>query len=211
MPEGFYFGSALRPEQSSDPVAALYLSLVTVATLGFGDIVPADPVLRVLAPLQALLGFVLLTAAISWVLQVYPALGRRRSVARRLSILRSQGATEVLATGAPAVASRMLDSVTEGVIQVETDFLQYAESYYFGEEERGLSLAATLPYALEMAEAGRQSPSPEVRLAADVLAEAVETLARRLDSGYLKTGAPAGEVLTANASDHGQETVSSAR
>lgn len=117
----------------------------------------------------------------------------------------------MLATGAPAVASRMLDSVTEGVIQVETDFLQYAESYYFGEEERGLSLAATLPYALEMAEAGRRSPSPEVRLAADVLAEAVETLARRLDSGYLKTGAPAGEVLTAYASDHGQETVSSAR
>lgn len=205
MPEGFYFGSPLSPEQSSDPLAALYLSLVTVATLGFGDIIPADPVLRVLAPLQALLGFVLLTAAISWVLQVYPALGRRRSVARRLSILRSQGATEVVATGAPAVASRMLDSVAEGMIQVETDLLQYAESYYFGEEDRGLSLAATLPYAQELAEAGRRSTSVEVRLAAGVLGEAVDTLARRLDSDYLRTGAPVTEVLVAYAADHGHE------
>lgn len=79
MPEGFNFGSSLDPHRSSDAVATLDLSLATVGTLGFGDILPADPVLRVLAPVQALLGFVLLTAAISWVLQVYPALGRPRA------------------------------------------------------------------------------------------------------------------------------------
>ena len=28
----------------------------------------------------------------------------------------------------------MLEAVTDGLIQVETDFLQYAESYYFLEE-----------------------------------------------------------------------------
>lgn len=126
MPEGFYFGSALSPEQSSDALAALYLSLVTLATLGFGDVTPADPGLRLLTPFEALFGFVLLTAAISWILQVYPALGRRRSVAKRLSILRSGQATDVVAGGEPCVASRMLEAVTEGVIQVETDLLQYA-------------------------------------------------------------------------------------
>ena len=205
MPEGFYFGSSLAPAQSSNAVAALYLSLVTVATLGFGDIIPADPVLRVLTPLQALLGFVLLTAAISWVLQIYPALGRRRAVARRLSILRSQDSVNVVATGNPVVASRLLDSVSEGVIQAETDLLQYAESYYFVDAEQGLSLAATLPYALDMAEAGRRSGSPEVRLAGGVLAEAVETLARRLDSAYLKDGGTVREVLVTYATDHGHQ------
>jgi len=205
MPQGFYFGSALRPEQSSDVLAALYLSLVTVATLGFGDIVPANPVLRLLTPFQALLGFVLLTAAISWILQVYPALGRRRSVAKRLSILRSRSSTDVVARGDACVASRMLEAVTDGVIQAETDFLQYAESYYFLEEDEELSLAANLPHALKMAEAGARSSSREVRLAADMLTAAVESLALRLDRTYLKSGSSAQAVLSSYAADHGYD------
>ena len=205
MSDGFYFGSALRPEQSSDALTALYLSLVTVATLGFGDVTPADPVLRLLAPFEALLGFVLLTAAISWILQVYPALGRRRSLAKRLSLLQSSHATAVVAGGEPCVASRMLDAVTDGTIQAETDLLQYAESYYFIEEEEELSLAATLPHALELAEAGRTSSSREVQLAADMLTAAVESLALLLDRAYLKTGSATPEVLASYGADHGFE------
>lgn len=203
VPEGFYFGSAPSPEQSSDALTALYLSLVTVTTLGFGDVTPADPVLRLLTPFEALLGFVLLTAAISWILQVYPALGRRRSIAKRLCILQSTHASDVVSGGEPCVASRMLDAVTDGLIQAETDFMQYAESYYFLEEEEGLSLAATLPYALEIAEAGRRSSSREVHLNADMLAAAVESLASRLDRTYLRTGSAAPEVLASYGADHG--------
>ena len=203
MPEGFFFGSDLTPEQSSDPVAALYLSLVTVATLGFGDIIPADPVLRLLTPFEALFGFVLLTAAISWILQVYPALGRRRSVAKRLSILRSLQSTDVVAGGDAWVASRMLESVTGGLIQAEMDFLQYAESYYFVEDDAELSLAATLPFAMKLAGAGERSASCEVRHAADMLTAAVESLARQLDRAYLKTGSAAPDVLSSYAADHG--------
>lgn len=203
MPDGFYFGSALQPQRSSDSITALYLSLVTVATLGFGDIMPADPVLRLLTPFEALLGFVLLTAAISWVLQVYPALGRRRSVAKRLSILQAKDSTEIVAGGEACVATRVLETVTEGLIQVETDFLQYAESYYFLEEDEALSLPATLPYALELAEAGSHSPSREVRHAADVLDAAVRSLARRLDDSYLRTGSDPRAVISLYAADHG--------
>lgn len=203
MPQGFYFGSALKPEQSSDPLAALYLSLVTVATLGFGDIIPADPVLRLLGPFEALFGFVLLTAAISWILQVYPALGRRRSVAKRLSLLRSRQAADVVVDGDPRIASRMLEAVTDGVIQADTDLLQYAESYFFIEDEETLSLAATLPYALTMAEAGIGSSSREVRLAAEMLTSAVESLASRLDRVYLRTGSATPDVLASYAADHG--------
>jgi Ion channel len=204
-PQGFNFASALRPEESSNALTALYLSLVTLATLGFGDVSPADPVLRLLTPFEALLGFVLLTVAISWILQVYPALGRRRSVAKRLNILQSSHATDVVAGGEPCVASRILDAVTEGVIQAETDLLQYAESYYFLEEDQELSLAATLSYALELAEAGRESSSREVHLSAGMLTAAVESLALRLDRAYLKTGSPAPDVLASYSADHGFE------
>jgi Ion channel len=202
MPEGFNYGSSLTPERSSGPLAALYLSLVTVATLGFGDILPASPALRVLAPVQALVGFVLLTAAISWVLQVYPALGRRRAFARRLSAMRSHGSREVVRTGDAGIATRMLDSVTEAVSQVESDLLQYAESYYFSEQDRALSLAAALPYTLELVGAGEQSEAREVRVAARVLAEAVTALSDRLDQTYLHTGGTTDQVLAAFAADH---------
>lgn len=205
MPEGFNYASSVALDRSSDANAALYISLVTVATLGFGDILPADAVLRVLAPVQALVGFVLLTAAISWVLQIYPALGRRRSFARRLSAMRAQDAQEVVRTGEAGIATRMLDSVTEGVAQVESDLLQYAESYYFSEQDRALSLAAALAYSVELVDAGRQSEWSEVRVAAAVLDEAVTALAGQLDSSYLHTGGTTERVLRAFAADHGHD------
>ncbi len=203
MPDGFYFGSSLRPEQSSDVLAALYLSMVTVATLGFGDIIPRDPALRLLTPLEALLGFVLLTAAISWVLQIYPALGRRRAAAKRLSVLRSSHSTDLLVGGDPSVATQWLDSVTDGVIQAEVDYMQYAESYYFLEKEEEMSLPAMLPYAREMVRAGSRSPAAEVRVAADMLDASVEGLALRLDGSFLRTGGSTEQVLAAYAADHG--------
>nr|WP_281360133.1 potassium channel family protein [Isoptericola halotolerans] len=67
-------------------VDALYLSLVSLTTVGYGDITPLTPWLRIAAPVEGLLGFALLTAAVSWVLQVYPALTRRR-VRRMGSVL----------------------------------------------------------------------------------------------------------------------------
>ena len=88
MPDGFAYSSELNPAERHDVFDALYLSLVTVGTLGFGDIVPTSPVLRLLVPLEALFGFMLLTAAVSWVLQIYPALHRRRVLALQLSTLR---------------------------------------------------------------------------------------------------------------------------
>ncbi len=187
MPQGFYFGTSLRPADSSDAVASLYLSLVAVATLGFGDIVPSAPLLRFAIPLQALIGFVLLTASISWILQIYPALARRRQVARRLMIMAATRATEVVTSGEVSVAALLLDSVTVGVTTVDVDFVQYGETYYFRENERDVSLAAQLPYVLELVAAGRAAQGPEVRHAAEMLGEAATNLASRLERTYLRT------------------------
>lgn len=111
MPQGFFFFAPLQPATSSDWLASVYLSMVAVATLGFGDIVPADPFLRLATPLQPMVGFILLTAAISWVLQIYPALAQRRTLAQRLAMLASTGADTVAASGEPSVAYQMLDAV----------------------------------------------------------------------------------------------------
>ncbi|WP_405772105.1 potassium channel family protein [Streptomyces sp. NBC_00080] len=47
MPEAFSFSGTLKPSEHSGPVDALYLSLVTVATLGLGDIAPSADWLRI--------------------------------------------------------------------------------------------------------------------------------------------------------------------
>ena len=67
-------------------VDSLYASLVAVATLGFGDITPTTSWLRILVPLEALIGFAVLTAGLSWVLSVYPVLHRRSSFAQTVMI-----------------------------------------------------------------------------------------------------------------------------
>ena len=41
QPDGFVFGSSLDPTSRAGLLDAVYLSTVTLATLGFGDIVPA--------------------------------------------------------------------------------------------------------------------------------------------------------------------------
>jgi hypothetical protein len=203
MPDGFYFGSSLEPTvSSSDIVASLYLSIVAVATLGFGDILPATPVLRIVVPLEALVGFVLLTAGISWGLQLYPALIRRRALARRLRTMARCGAAEVVERGEASVAVQHLEGVRSGLATIEMDLLQYAESYFFREVQSDLSLAATLSCVVNLVEAGERSSASEVRNAAAMLASALDELLTLLRREYLGEVEGREKTLAAFARDH---------
>ncbi|WP_149361418.1 potassium channel family protein [Lolliginicoccus suaedae] len=202
MPAGFAFSSSLQPAASSDPLAALYLSLVTVATLGFGDITPVLPALRVLVPIQALLGFWLFTAAVTWVLQVYPALRRRRTVARELALMAASSSEEVISTGQASIAAQWLVSVADALATVEMDLAQYGETYYFRESAADESFAATLAYVPRLLEAGLGSAAFEVRCAARRLDDQMERLARRLGNEYLHGATAPREVCLALAADH---------
>jgi hypothetical protein len=53
---------------------ALYTSVVTLSTLGFGEVTPTAPLFHALAGLEALIGFTLLTLTISYILNVYSVL-----------------------------------------------------------------------------------------------------------------------------------------
>ncbi len=88
LPEGFILQTGLSPSSQGGSLDTLYPTLVTLTTSRYGDVVPTSDPLRVLAPLGGLVGFALLTAALSWVLSIYPALGRRRSLAREATLLR---------------------------------------------------------------------------------------------------------------------------
>ncbi|MEU8570725.1 potassium channel family protein [Streptomyces pathocidini] len=202
LPGSFSFAAGLQPAEHAGLVDAVYISLVTVSTLGLGDIAPAEPWLRIIAPLEALVGFALLTATVSWVLEIYPALTRRRSLALRLSQLQrndpSPGQLD-----SPAGAA-VLHGLAEEVARVSVDFLQYAESYYFHDGAGRISLAARVRYAAELADHGSTARLAEVRFAAALLGTALEDLAVVLDERFLHNGGTAREVYRAYAEDHGR-------
>src|SRR3954465_3743867 len=127
--------------------------MVTLGTLGFGDIVPTEEWLRIAVPVQALLGFALLTAAVTWVLQIYPALPRRRSLAIRLSLLRRADAVRVLSEEDVPMAANLLEDLAGEVVQARVDLTQYAETYYFRDGEASASLAANIGTAVQLASA----------------------------------------------------------
>ncbi len=204
MPDDFYFGSPLAPGMSSDVLASLYLSVVTVATLGLGDILPATPLLRIVVPAEALVGFVLLTAGISWILQLYPALIRRRALARRLTTMGRCQAADVVETGEPSVAVQYLEGVRGELATIEMDLVQYAESYYFREVRPDTSLAASLSCVADLVAAGERASAPEVRNAARMLAAALDELLALLRREHLGEVGGAAETMAAFAADHQQ-------
>ena len=125
-------------------VEALHTSLVTITTLGFADVIPHAGWLRVVAPLEALLGFGLLSASISWLLLIYPAISRRRSLAYEVSLLvEAEGQTGVaLERLEPASAAGIYAELTSRLVAVERDLVSFPISYYFAELDERFALAA---------------------------------------------------------------------
>ena len=204
LPDAFSYAVGLDPAARNDFLDAVYLSLTTTTTLGYGDVVPTVGWLRLAVPLQAVIGFSLLTAAVSWVLQVYPALNRRRALATRLTALQQSGVHDALRVADSPATAVVLHDLAGRVGQVRVDLTQYAETYYFRAEDNSSSLPATLPYALNLASIGERSARADLRLAAADLRCALADLAGFLGQDFLRTGGSVEELLAAYAEDHGQ-------
>ena len=204
MPGGFRFAPGV--EAASPFVNALNVSLVTLTTLGFGDVTPTSDALRLILPLEALLGFGLLSASISWLVSIYPALSRRRSLAYEISLLRAAEAEGDVALDAltPDAAERLLAELTSRLIAVERDLVHFPISYYFSAEDPRFSLPVAAPYLLELARRGMdEAQSNLVRFRARLLMQAIDDLARTTATRFHGSGATTPEeLLRAYARDH---------
>jgi hypothetical protein len=203
MPEGFTLQSGVDPTHPF--VDSLYTSMVTLATVGFGDITPGGPLLRVLTPVEALIGFGLLTASISWLLSIYPVLNRRRSLAYETNLLldseRELG-TSVLELGGSSAES-IYSELTSRLVGVERDMATFPIAYYFATADERFSLPATLPALLDLARRGTGDAQPAgVRLRATMLREAIDDLAHALTPFHGAGGDSTDELLAAYARDH---------
>lgn len=180
-----------------------YFSIQIMTTLGLGDVMPKTDSLRILATLQALIGLALLTASVSSIVLIYPALGRMRLLARRITILIRATKQTGIRFVSPDSAGALAD-LANAVIQTRVDFIHFPVVYYFHSDHRRSSLAATLPKLLEFVKAGAEiQESERVQLAAAVLRGALDDLALILDDRFLHTKSkdPA-IVFRAYAKDH---------
>ena len=204
VPEGFHRAGSTA---GGDVVEALNVSLVTLTTLGFGDVTPNAAWLRLVLPIEALVGFGLLSASISWLLLIHPALARRRSLAYEISLLkkaeRETGAT--LAGVEAESAERVFAELTSRLIAVERDLVNFPVSYYFAEGDERFSLAVALPYLQQLAEQGCEAGAPlHTRLQATMLRDAVEDFAATTGARFLGLRSrDTTQLLQAYARDHG--------
>jgi len=203
VPENYLYSEGLDAARYSNLAEAFYISLVTLGTLGFGDVVPSGPWLRFVAPVEALIGFALLTAALSWFGQIYPALAERRALAARLRALRGVDYASHVAELDPASATRTLERLADDITGAHVALVQNAETYYFREVREDASLAVSVPYALEISRRAQDSASREIRLSGAMLSTAAEDFARLLQEQFHGSGETPEEAFTAYAADHG--------
>ena len=206
IPEGFAYSHDIDPADFVAFWEAVYFSGATLTTLGFGDTVPIEPWLRVLAPVEALAGFALLSASATWFLQLHGALARRRSLALRVSQLEEAGFAESLTQTPRPAAAVIIESIAEQIAVARVDYVQSTETYYFRDLDERASLSSALHAAWRIAEAALASPDAEVRHSGAVLDAALRDLAQYLYGAFLggrRTEPPAApEVFERYTADH---------
>lgn len=181
--------------QTGDLTEAIYLSMVSLSTVGYGEIVPATPWLRLVMAAQAVTGFGLLTATVSWILQTYPALSRRRSLAHDLNLFREAAGPLGVSALEPGHAAALLESLARNISTVSIDLLAFNETYYFNETKQRGSLPATLAYAQQLATDALDSTNADLRFSGRMLHAALEDLAEVLRGKFGHEGPTSSEVF----------------
>lgn len=201
----FSYSDQVDPAQLGTLSEALYMSVVVLGTLGLGDVVFSDPVMRFISPVESLIGLTILTAAISWMMQLYPALARRRAWALHVSHLKAARFAEGLGEPAGAGgAAGIVHSLASIAAQVRVDFGQHAESYYFTERDPATCLPSAMQYCAQLADAAERSSDAALRSAGAVLRVSVDDLAGFIRGRFLPRAASGTtESIRATHADHG--------
>lgn len=206
LPEGFIFGPGLDPSQNSGFFDALYISLVNLTSLGYGDISPQSSLLRVLGPVETMFGLGLLTASISWLISIYSAISRRDSLAHEVHLAKEaeERLGEKLVEADPELLESMLASFAEQLIRVRRDVIHFPITHYFRTEDEERALAGLLPFLDSLAgEAGGEDQPHPLRVRAEILRMAIADFAETLRVRVRLPGESTDDTLQHYRSEHG--------
>jgi hypothetical protein len=187
LPE-FHAATGLPEAATRGFGTALYLSAVTLSTCGLGDLAPMGTAVRVMLPMEAFVGFGLVTATLSWILELYPVIARKRALARQVSLVAELEERHgcPLWVLSPEVSEAELSSATTALVDVTGQLLQMPASYYFEPRDARHSLAAQMPRLLACA---RRAQGPEApascRVRGELIQAALDDLAHTLRARFL--------------------------
>src|SRR5262249_25873241 len=171
---------------SSGIVEAMSLSLGALITLSEGTYANVHW-LQILLGVEAVVGFGLLTASVSWLLSIYPVLEARRSVAQRATLLHHaerENRLDMIRDAPHEAQGWILNRGTE-VAGLRNQMAQFPITYYFDMGESPTAFAGALPYLLELSHRASSSKLPSLRLAGTVLGGAVHSFLELLAADFL--------------------------
>lgn len=173
----------------SRAIHCVYFSLGALCTFGTFDLNPRTDWLRLIVAIEGVIGISMITASVSWLVLLYPALERQRYIARHVSLLgeaeKESGLSSVTELGAP-----FLLRLSRELLQVRLDVWLFPISLYFYALQPEFTLAAALPMAQRFALEGMApEQSSEIRLAATQLNISVRELGRTIAERVLHIGA----------------------
>ena len=199
---GFYFST----QATGGFQEALYVSLVTLATLGYGDITPTRPLLRLAAGVEAFIGFALLTSSVTWILSTYPVVSRRRSFAAWITA--EESAAEAAGGWSHVTEEHRAAVLRRTAVQlarIRTDLMQFPITYHFHAASRCDALPYAAPVLLEWANAAQHHASGPIRDAGRAVHASLEQFAAELRGSFLPGGSEGvADTLMAYAADHRQ-------
>lgn len=180
FPANFQLKTANRPSEWNGFWWSFYYSLEMMTTLGLGDIQPNPNWLRILSACHTLIGFSLVTASITWIVLLYPALTRTRTLARKAATF----AETEQQTGVPVVSTGMhnaLAALAEEVIRTRVDLVHFPILFYFYGEDKKASLPHAFFPLMHFAAAGMEPGRDDlVRLASTALHVALGDIAQHI-------------------------------
>ena len=212
LPQAFTFTPGLSPERYATFGGALNVSFASLMTLSAGAY-SKDLWIQLLMGIEAIFGFAILTASISWILSIYPVLEHRRSLAHQATLLHFAEAKDI----------RRLDDISDSDLQQillglasqltthRNELTQFPITYFFYEEDQQTALPGILPYLADIAEQS-VSRSGAAAIAATVLGGAVDDYLKLIAGSFLSTKFTNREdILRAYAEDQKREPVRSPR
>jgi hypothetical protein len=206
LPDGFTFGPGLDPAEHTGFLDALYISLVNLTSLGYGDISPASPGLKLLGPVETMFGLGLLTASISWLISIYGAISRRDSLAHEVHLAKEaeERLGEKLADADPELLEALLASFAEQLIRARRDLIHFPIVHYFRTEDEERALAGLLPFLGSLVdEAGGEERPHSLRVRAEILRMAIDDFAETLRVRLRMPGESTDDTLEHYQSEHG--------
>jgi len=96
----------------------------------------------------------------------------------------------------------LINGVATDITRAHVDMSDYAESYYFRENNKDAALPAMIGFAVDLGNLAATSPNPDVRLCGNILLNSLADFSEMLATRFLRTHEASADLMSSYAKDH---------